>query len=188
MKKLVSFILLLINIGVAYAQNMPVTTRVINGITVTSANDIMENVSRLKELSTFIHWVDTAGIIQTFKANGPITVFVPNNQAFAKLNPAIIDTLLKHANKQELTKLLLTHVICGKITSKDIASLIKQNNNGQATFITLAGTKLTATIDTNRNIILTDSKGEQSIVSLFDFQQKNGILDIVTSVLMPSPN
>lgn len=184
MKKLLLLIFLLFNLSITYGQNTPVTIRVINGTTITSANDVIENASRLKELSIFVHLVDTAEIIQTLKADGAFTVFAPNNKAFAKLNPAVIDTLLNPAHKQELIKLLLTHVIAGKITSKDIAALIEQGS-GQATLTTLAKTKLTATIDANRNIILTDSKGEQSIISQFDIQQKNGILDIVTSVLMP---
>jgi len=187
MKKLSLLIFLLFNFGIIYAQNSPVTTRIIYGTTITSANDVMENLSHLKELSIFVNLIDTAGITPTLKAAGPITIFAPNNQAFAKLNSAVIDTLLKPAHKQELIELLLTHVVSGKVTSKDIAALIKQNN-GQATFTTFSGTKLTATVDTNRNIVLTDNNGGQSIISQFDIKQKNGILDIVTSVLSPSPN
>jgi uncharacterized surface protein with fasciclin (FAS1) repeats len=184
MKKITLLVFLLFSYSLLFAQTIPVVTRVVNGTTMSSANDVIENASRYKDLSTFVQLVDTAGLAQTFKATNPITVFAPNNQAFLKLDKAIMDTLLKPSHKQKLTKLLLTHVISGKISSKDIAKQISLNN-GQAILTTMAGTKLTATIDANRNIVLTDENGGNSIISKFDIQQKNGILDIVNSVLIP---
>ena len=56
---------------------------------------------------------------------------------------------------------------------------------GAAAFRTIAGTTITAKIDANRNIILTDENGGQSIISKFDIQQSNGMLHIVNAVLVP---
>jgi uncharacterized surface protein with fasciclin (FAS1) repeats len=184
MKKNILLAFLLLNSCLLFAQTTPVVIRVINGTAMSSTNDVIENASRYKDLSTFVQLVDTAGLAQTFKSTNPITVFAPNNQAFLKLDKAVIDTLLKPSHKQELVKLLLSHIISGKISSKDLAKQISLNN-GQAILTTMAGTKLTATIDANRNIVLTDENGGNSIISKFDIQQKNGILDIVNSVLIP---
>ena len=184
MKKITLLAFLIFNSCLLFAQATPVITRVVNGTIMSSANDIIENASRCKDLSTFVRLIDTAGLAQTFKSTNPVTVFAADNQAFLKLNKAVIDTLLKQAHKQELTKLLLSHVISGKISSKDIAKQISMNK-GQTILTTMAGTKLTATIDANRNIVLTDENGGKSIISKFDIQQKNGILDIVNSVLTP---
>ena len=71
-----------------------------------------------------------------------------------------------------------------RLTAHDIERKINANN-GEATFTTIAGTKLTAKIDENRNIVLIDENGGQSIISKFDIPQSNGILHIVTSVLVP---
>jgi uncharacterized surface protein with fasciclin (FAS1) repeats len=182
MKKLFLSTLLLFNCCLLFAQNTAIVTRTVDGTVMSSANDFVVNAAQSKNLTIFFHLVDTAGISQTFKANTPITVFVPDNQAFLKLDKAVLDTLLKPTHKQELVKLLLSHVIIGKITSKDIAKQISLNN-GQAILTTLANTKLTATIDANRNIVLTDENGNKSTISKFDILQKNGILDIITSVL-----
>jgi uncharacterized surface protein with fasciclin (FAS1) repeats len=184
MRKITLLVFLLFSYGLLFAQTTPVVTRVINGTAMSSANDVIENASRYKDLSTFVQLVDTAGLAQTFKGTNPITVFAPNNQAFLKLDKAIMDTLLKPSHKQDLVKLLLTHVISGKESSKDLAKQISLNN-GQAILTTMAGIKLIASIDANRNIVLTDENGGKSIISKFDIQQKNGILDIVNSVLIP---
>jgi uncharacterized surface protein with fasciclin (FAS1) repeats len=184
MRKITLLVFLLFSYGLLFAQTTPVVTRVINGTAMSSANDVIENASRYKDLSTFVQLVDTAGLAQTFKGTNPITVFAPNNQAFLKLDKAIMDTLLKPSHKQDLVKLLLTHVISGKVSSKDLAKQISLNN-GQAILTTMAGIKLIASIDANRNIVLTDENGGKSIISKFDIQQKNGILDIVNSVLIP---
>jgi len=114
----------------------------------------------------------------------PVTVFVPDDKAFSTMNAAMLDTLEKPANRQALANLLLYHIINGKITAKDILRQIHANN-GQAILTTLSGHKLVATINTARNIVLTDENGGQSIISKFDIRQKNGLMDMITAVLMP---
>jgi uncharacterized surface protein with fasciclin (FAS1) repeats len=85
-----------------------------------------------------------------------------------------------------LSYLLTYHAIAGRLTARDIARKINANN-GEAVFTTIAGSKLTAKIDVNRNIVLVDENGNESIISKFDIPQSNGILHIVTSVLVPKP-
>ncbi|SDT02140.1 Uncaracterized surface protein containing fasciclin (FAS1) repeats [Mucilaginibacter mallensis] len=183
MKKIILLTFLLFNCCLLFAQTTAVVTRTVDGTTMSSSNDFFINASHSKNSSIFFQLVDTAGISQTFKSDALITVFAPDNQAFLKLDKAVLDTLLKPAHKQDLVKLLLSHVLTGKVTSKDIAKQINLNN-GQAVLTTMANTKLIATIDANRNIVLTNENGNKSVISKFDILQKNGILDIVTSVLI----
>jgi len=49
---------------------------------------------------------------------GPFTVLAPNNEAFDKIDPAVLAALL--ADKEALTKVLLRHVIAGKILAADV--------------------------------------------------------------------
>ena len=72
------------------------------------------------------------------------------------------------------------------MSAKDIQKKINANN-GQATFTTIAGSKLIAKIDSNRNIVLIDENGGQSIISKFNIQQSNGMLHIINAVLVPKP-
>jgi uncharacterized surface protein with fasciclin (FAS1) repeats len=147
-------------------------------------NDIIDNLSRSKTFSILFNAIRTAELIETFKSKGPITIFAADNTAFSKLPQGKLDTLLKSAHKPDLQNFLTYQAIPGQVSSKDIAKQIK-DNNGTATFITIAGGKLTAQIDKNRNIVLTDESGKQVVISQFDIQQSNGMLHVVKDVLIP---
>jgi uncharacterized surface protein with fasciclin (FAS1) repeats len=199
MKKWLLLVVLVLNTFFLFAQKRvltnPLTDTVkakwgkvknVNGVAMLSSNDIVENMQLSKEYTTLVTAIADAGLTETFKSKGPITIFAPTNQAFDKLPAGELDTLLKPSHKLELNYLLTTHAIVGKISAHDIAHKIN-TNKGLATYTTIAGTKITAKIDTNRNIVLTDDNGGESIISKFDIQQSNGMLHIVTAVLVPKP-
>ncbi|HVW97575.1 MAG TPA: fasciclin domain-containing protein [Mucilaginibacter sp.] len=156
----------------------------VNGTAMTSSNNIIENIELSKEYSVLVTAIEDAGLTETFKSKGPITFFAPTNQAFQKLPAGELDTLLKPSHKFDLNYLITSHAVVGKLTVRDIQRKII-SNNGEATFRTIAGSTLTAKIDSNRNIVLLDDNGGESIISKFDIQQSNGMLHIVNSVLMP---
>jgi len=160
--------------------------KIVDGAAMISSNDIIENMALSKEYTTLIGAIEAAGLTETFKSKGPITVFAPTNQAFDKMPAGALDTLLKPSHKLDLNYLLTYHAIAGRLSARDIARKIN-SNNGQAIFTTIAGSRLTARIDTNRNIVLIDENGGESILSKFDIQQSNGLLHIVSAVLIPKP-
>ncbi len=199
MKKWLVFILLVLSGSVVLAQSNAVVNpvidsvkakwgkvKIVDGAKMNSANDIVENIAQSKEYTTLASAIEDAGLTETFKSKGPITVFAPTNKAFDKLPDGELDTLLKPNHKLDLSYLLTYHAIAGRLTARDIARKINANN-GEAEFTTIAGSKLIAKIDSNRNIVLIDDNGNESIVSKFDIPQSNGILHIVTSVLVPKP-
>ena len=160
--------------------------KMVDGAAMNSANNFVENMALSKEYTTLVNAIENAGLTETFKSKGPITVFAPTNKAFGNLPAGQLDTLLKSDHKLDLSYLLTYHAIAGRVTARDIEKKINANN-GQATFTTLAGSKITAKIDTNRNIVLIDENGGESIISKFDVQQSNGLLHVVTAVLVPKP-
>jgi len=158
--------------------------KIVDGAAMISSSDIIENMAKSKEYTVLISAIENAGLTQTFKSKGPITIFAPTNQAFGKLPAGILDSLLLPPHKFDLSYLLTYHAIAGKLSARDIARKINANN-GQATFTTIAGSKLTAKIDVNRNIVLVDENGGESIISKFDIPQSNGVLHVVNAVLTP---
>lgn len=156
----------------------------VNGTAMISSNNIIENIGLSKEYSVLVTAIEDAGLTETFKSKGPITFFAPTNQAFEKLPAGELDTLLKPNHKLDLNYLITSHAIVGKLSVRDIQHKIN-SNNGQATFRTIAGTTITAKIDANRNIVLIDDNGGESIISKFDIQQSNGMLHIINAVLVP---
>src|ERR1700723_2711112 len=71
-------------------------------------------------LSTLVTAVKKAGLVDTLNAASGITVFAPDNAAFAKLPAATLNSVL--ANKAELTKILTYHVVAGRYTPAQLAA------------------------------------------------------------------
>lgn len=71
-------------------------------------------------LSTLVAAVKKAGLVDTLNSAQDITVFAPDNAAFAKIPPATLSKVL--ANKAELTKILTYHVAQGRFTPQQLAS------------------------------------------------------------------
>jgi uncharacterized surface protein with fasciclin (FAS1) repeats len=71
-------------------------------------------------LSTLVTAVKAAGLVDTLNSASNITVFAPDNAAFAKIPPATLQKLL--ANKAELTKILTYHVAPARYTPAQLSS------------------------------------------------------------------
>lgn len=145
--------------------------------------NIVEAAVATPDLSTLVTAVKAAGLVDTLASPGPFTVFAPTNAAFGKLPAGTVETLVKPENKGALTTVLTYHVVAGTFDSKAIAAAIK-SGNGKATLTTVQGQKLTASMYGDK-LIVTDAKGGKSTVALADLRQKNGVVHVIDSVLMP---
>jgi len=90
-------------------------------------------------LSTLVAAVKAAGLVDTLNSASNITVFAPDNAAFAKIPAATLKGIL--ANKAELTKILTYHVASGRYTPAQLASgaKIKTLEGGTVTPAMMAG-------------------------------------------------
>ena len=84
-------------------------------------------------LSTLVTAVKKADLVDTLNSANGITVFAPENSAFAAIPPATLTKVL--ANKAELTKILTYHVVSGKVSTSDFSMGTKEK--------TLEGAKVT---------------------------------------------
>ena len=71
-------------------------------------------------LSTLVTAVTKAGLVDTLNSAPGITVFAPDNAAFAKIPASSLKSVL--ADKAELTKILTYHVVGSTVTTGDFAS------------------------------------------------------------------
>lgn len=145
---------------------------------------IVENAVNSPIHKTLVAAVKAAGLVDTLNGAGPFTVFAPTDDAFNKLPAGTVDTLVKPENKATLTKILTYHVVPGKVDSKELKKLIKKGG-GTATLTTVEGGKLTAKASGDV-ITLTDEKGGSAAVTTADVYQKNGVIHVIDSVLMPN--
>lgn len=135
------------------------------------------------QASTLVSAVTAAGLVETLNGAGPFTVFAPTNDAFAKVDKATLDGLMKPESKAKLGELLKYHVVAGNLKSGDIAQLITAGK-GTATVKTLNGGSLKASMDGDK-IVLTDAKGGKATVTAPDMIASNGTVHVVDTVLMP---
>ncbi|TBO41995.1 fasciclin domain-containing protein [Pedobacter kyonggii] len=162
-----------------YAQKNPM----VGGAAMYVTKDIVDNAVNSKDHTTLVAAVKAAGLVETLKSTGPFTVFAPTNAAFDKLPAGTVDNLVKPENKATLTTILTYHVVAGKMDSKAIAKAIKAGG-GKAELTTVQGGKLWAWME-GKKLVLKDEKGGMSTVTIADVYQKNGVIHVIDTVLMP---
>lgn len=166
----------------SFAQGTaPVT---VGGAPMYANKDIVDNAVNSKDHTTLVAAVKAAGLVDTLKTPGPFTVFAPVNAAFAALPAGTVDTLLKPENKAALTKVLTFHVVPGRIDAAALMGMIK-SGGGKATLKTVEGENLMAT-QIGDTIVISDSKGTMSNVTIPNVYQSNGVIHVVSKVLLPA--
>ncbi len=156
----------------------------VGGAPMYKTKNIVENAVNSADHTTLVAAVKAAGLVETLSSKGPFTVFAPTNDAFAKLPAGTVESLVKPENKATLTKILTYHVVAGNNNAKSIMKAIKKGK-GKAEFTTVAGGKLTASME-GKSVILTDEKGGRSMVTIADVKQSNGVIHVIDTVVMPN--
>lgn len=137
-----------------------------------AGKDIVDVASEAGTFNTLIAAAQAAGLVDALKGDGPITVFAPNDEAFAKLGENKINELLDPENKDLLAAILSYHVVPGKLKAEKVLKAKTLDTlNGQRTEIAVNDDG--AFIDGSK-IIATDIKAS------------NGIIHVIDSVILPS--
>ena len=155
----------------------------LGGATIDPAADIVTNAAKAPNLTTFVKAIQAADLSGMLSGPGPYTVFAPTNDAFGRLAPGTVETLLKPENKASLVKLLQYHVIAGALSSKQLRDRITAGG-GTTILTTVEGGQLTATLS-GTIITLTDVNGNKSYIEASDVPQSNGIIHVVNGVMIP---
>src|ERR1700722_14765846 len=156
----------------------------VGGAPMYANKNIVENAVNSPIHKTLVAAVKAGGLVDTLESAGPFTVFAPTDDAFAKLPAGTVETLVKPENKDTLVKILTYHVVAGKVSSRQLAKMIK-DGGGKATLKTVQGEDLTATMSGGK-IMLTDAKGGMSTITTADVFQSNGDIHVGDPVLMPN--
>jgi uncharacterized surface protein with fasciclin (FAS1) repeats len=172
------------NVQAQSAMSTTEKTKMVGGAAMYPSKDIVDNAVNSKDHTTLVAAVKAAGLVETLKGAGPFTVFAPTNSAFDKLPKGTVESLVMPENKATLTKILTYHVVAGKMDAEAIQAAIKKGN-GKAELTTVAGGKLWAWMKDGK-LVLKDEKDGMSTVTIADVQQKNGVIHVVDTVLMPN--
>jgi uncharacterized surface protein with fasciclin (FAS1) repeats len=83
--------------------------------------DIVDIAVSAGSFTTLVAAVQAAGLVEALKSPGLFTVFAPNDEAFAKLPPGTVQTLVQ--NPPQLARILKFHVVSGKLAKADLEKL-----------------------------------------------------------------
>ena len=111
-----------------------------------------------------------AGMADVLANPGPLTVFAPTNEAFAKLPEGTVDNLLKPENKKTLMRIITHHATPGTYTLEDLEDGMVL---GQATGVNV-------TVEMKDDVYYV---GGAKILGSVD--ASNGIVHVVDEVLLP---
>ena len=134
--------------------------------------DIVDIAVGAGAFTTLVTAVQAANLVDALKSPGPFTVFAPNDDAFAKLPPGIITTLVQ--NIPQLSRILTFHVVSGRYTREDLAKL----------------TSVTSLEGTAIKIDISDEAFEvnNATVIAADIEADNGIIHVIDNVILMRPH
>ncbi len=144
---------------------------------------IITNTENSVNHKTLLSAVKAADLEKVLASEGPFTVFAPSDHAFDKLSNARINALMRPENKKELHALLTYHIVAGNFSASHILKAMCRGN-GKATFTTVQGEELTATMQ-GIDIVLTDGNGNTARITTADANQRNGVIHEIDSVILP---
>lgn len=156
----------------------------VGGAAMYEDKNIVENAVNSADHTTLVAAVQAAGLAETLSGEGPFTVFAPTNEAFAKLPAGTVENLLKPENKDQLVKILTCHVVAANAMSTDISKMIA-DDGGMHPVKTVGGCEFTA-MEKDGKIMIKDGMGNVATVTIADVKQKNGVIHVIDTVLLPA--
>ncbi|HSB02125.1 MAG TPA: fasciclin domain-containing protein [Anaerolineales bacterium] len=138
----------------------------------TGQTDIVDTAINDGRFTTLVAAVQAAGLVETLKGEGPYTVFAPTDKAFAALPAGTLDSLLLPENKQQLTDILLYHVVSGKVMASDVVNLTSAT--------TVLGKDATISVKDGKVFLNDDVE-----VVITDIETTNGVIHVIDAVLIP---
>jgi uncharacterized surface protein with fasciclin (FAS1) repeats len=134
------------------------------------AGDIVVVATDAGVFGTLLKAATAAELVETLQGEGPFTVFAPTDEAFAALPAGTLDALL--ADPEALKKVLLYHVVEGKVTSDQVV--------GMTTATSVEGSPIAISVK-DGTVYLNDS----AKVVTADVMASNGVIHIIDAVLLP---
>ncbi|SHI93309.1 Uncaracterized surface protein containing fasciclin (FAS1) repeats [Tangfeifania diversioriginum] len=123
-----------------------------------------------ENFTTLVQAVVKAGLVDALSSEGPFTVFAPTNDAFDALFAQLGVSGINDLTAEQLTPILLYHVVPGNVVSTELTS-------GEV-----------GTLNADKNLTVDLSSGvkinESSVVAA-DIQGANGVVHVIDKVLIP---
>ena len=135
------------------------------------AKDILGTAQDAGTFTILLAAVKSTGLTETLSAPGPITIFAPTDDAFAKLPREELRSLLRPESREKLRTILTYHIVDGRATSRDFLGK-------RLEAATMQGGSLL--IDATKSVMIDDAKLVKA-----DIVADNGFIHVIDTVMMP---
>lgn len=117
--------------------------------------------------SILVEAVVKAGLVDALNATGPFTVFAPTNDAFTALFGALGVSGIADLTAEQLTPILLYHVVSGNILASQVTSgnvpTLKEGST-----ISIIADGMGVKLNNSSNVIATDVQGVNGVIHAID--------------------
>ena len=151
---------------------------------VSTTGTILTLARRDADFTTLVSAIQTAEMEEALSGPGPFTVFAPTNVAFEKIPAERRDALTTPEGRSELRQLLTYHVVPARLDSATLMQRIEAAG-GSLALTTMQGGVLTARVNPDGSIGLTDATGGVSKVVESDLVAPNGVIHAIDTVAAP---
>ncbi len=115
--------------------------------------------------STLVSAVVKAGLAETLSGTGPFTVFAPTNDGFSELFSTLGVNGIDDLTAEQLTPILLYHVVAGNVISSALTNGNVPTLNGGSIAVNVGKGVV---LNGNTNVILADVQGSNGVVHAID--------------------
>ncbi|MBW2470890.1 MAG: fasciclin domain-containing protein [Deltaproteobacteria bacterium] len=125
------------------------------------------------KFNTLLAAAEAAGLVGALSGRGPLTVFAPTDDAFAKLPEGTVESLLQPENRDKLASILKYHVLPRKLTADMLPHKtipVKSLNTSDRLHVTKSAKGVTVN---DANVISANVRAD------------NGVIHVIDKVLLP---
>lgn len=145
---------------------------VVDNVILPPSQNLVEIAAGNPDFSTLVSLVSGAGLVETLSdLSADYTVFAPTNAAFAKLFETVDPASL---TAEQITDILLYHVVPGNVFSTDLATGDVTAANGD-----MLG------VDLSNGVVIKGANSAGSNVTAANLLATNGVIHVIDTVLLP---
>ncbi len=134
-------------------------------------NNVVDIAVNNSVFSILVEAVVKAELVETLSGAGVITVFAPTNSAFEALFSSLGVTGISELTKEQLTPILLAHVVDGNVRSLDLQNGTVPTYNANKSL----------SIDITNGVVI---DGDKQVI-IADVQGTNGVVHAIDKVIVP---
>jgi uncharacterized surface protein with fasciclin (FAS1) repeats len=140
-----------------------------------SIADCIKSAAQRGKFTTFAKLAKASGVEAVLNGPGPITVFVPTDEAFLAFGSNKVEELLDPTNSERLKEILYLHAIRGNLLMKQVSQL----SGSGTTAVSLQGMWLG---------VAKDGKVNGARILQADVEASNGTIHIIDNVILHDTN